>query len=539
MTEPLSPALQAYLALSPPQRAAADLASRLLQIDPATNSLSPKSQKQLAAEGGVSEATICRLVARWKTGVRGPNGEQLVPPMCKAALAPRRSGPPKGRAFISDEEAERVRDVAANVLRRRGSVQPLPFKRVHKELCAEEELAGTPAPSYAQVRYVLSRVPYQELLAWAGGVEALKKGGGLPRLVMAPPTAPNVEWYLDQWVADVFVQSENDPEPGRPVVVTVVDRFGGGFALGLAIHQRFTGFTVAEAVIDAIRRNGKARVLRLDLGRENRTSYLRAGCEGIGMQLAHTTPRDPAVKGLMEGVHNIYREFCSRLPWYAPSDIKTKPLREEPPLSFAAFCERFTAFVFGEYNTQPYAGLHGKQQQSRLQLRQAAAFTPIMVSEDELQVLFARRTLVTVRPQGIKLRNVFYAHPALGRLIGQRVWASQGRTDTSVLVHDQEHRLICEARNALAEAAQMDDEALRQYTADRRALAKARAVQADERIARARSQPDWMALRARKNLEAQQQAPARRAVRQITRATGETPAAQAAPAKQFKIFRQF
>jgi transposase InsO family protein len=426
-------------------------------------------------------------------------------------------------------------------MRRSGNPDRVPVTLVHKELLAKQELTGVKAPGFAQVRAALHRVPYQMRLTWAGGPEYLKKHGGLPRLSVPQPEAPNLEWYLDQWVADVFVLYEDD-ETGRPVVVTVIDRFGGGFALGLAIHRRFTAFTVAEAIMDGIHRNGKPKVIRLDLGRENRAKYIRSGCEALGTELAHTTPRDPSVKGLMEGLHNIYRQFSARLPWHAPSDILTKPLREEPMLPFADFCERFTAFVFGEYNTQPYTGQYGQLDQSRLELRQAAKFTPIIPAEDELRILFAKAKQATVGSQGIRLDGVTYSEERPGRklatMIGQKVWARRGRTDVEIIVHDEQMHFVCIARNALAEAAGMDDEVRRQYTADRRTLAKAMATQADERIARARSKPDWLLQRAQQRLREQDQTPPRPAVRQITAVTGQTPAiAQAGSGGRYKIFR--
>jgi transposase InsO family protein len=401
--------------------------------------------------------------------------------------------------------------------------------KVLKELQAERELAGERAPSRAQVRSILRRVPYQTLLVWAGGTEALKKSGGLPRLVMVPPPAPNVEWQGDQWVADVFVKHA-DGSSGRPVIFSYVDRFGGGYVTGLAIHRRFTGHTVTEALIDAISREGRPGTIRIDLGRENRTKRLRSGCQALGIELCHTTPHDPAVKGLQEQTHGSYRRLCSTLPWYAPSDIKTKPLRDEPMVTFAEFRERLRTLILGEHNTAPYTGIHAEGAKSRLELRQAAAFIPLRVAQEELRVLFAEAKLVTVWSQGIKLHGLLYYHPSLGERVGQRVWARQGRTDTEVIVHDEEMRLVCTATNALARSGQLDDEGRREFMADRRALAKALETQANGQISRARSKPDWLLLRAQKRMAEQGGQPPRPGIRQLTPVTGQTPAVASAQA---------
>jgi len=528
MSEPISPEVDAWNRLRPADRTEASRRFRNLarRIDPTHEQYDPHiTNKQLAQDAGEAEANVCRWLKQWEWGLDDREGREIAPPRCMAALAPRPPGPPRGRSSIPEEKQEEIRDLAAVYIRRSGKPKPLPVGKVFKSLEAKEELTGERAASRAGVRSVLRRVPYQILLTWAGGMEELKKSGGLPRLVIVPPPAPNIEWYGDQWVADVFVQY-GDCSSGRPVVFSYVDRFGGGFVPGLAIHRRLTGHTVTEALIDAMAREGRPQTIRLDLAHEDRTKRLRSGCGGLGTEVCHTTPRDPAVKGLQEQTHGAYRRFCSTLPWYAPSDIKTKPLRDQAMLSFDEFCERFKTFVFGEYNMAPYTGLHAEGRKSRLELRQAAAFTPLRVPEEELRVLFAEANLVTVWPQGIKRHGLFYYHPVLGKVIGQKVWARQGRTDTEVIVHeqcDEGIRFLCVARNALAESAQLDDEGRRQFTTDRRTLAKALAAQADEQISRARSKPDWLLQRAAKRIAEQGGQPPRPGIRQVTPATGQTP----------------
>jgi hypothetical protein len=302
--------------------------------------------------------------------------------------------------------------------------------------------------------------------------------------------------------------------------------------------MRFTGDTVTEALIDAIPREGKPKILRIDLGRENRTKRLRSGCQAVGIELCHTTPHDPAVKGLMEQTHNAYRRFCSTLPWHTPSDIKTKPLRDEPMLTFAEFCERFKVFVFGEYNTAPYTGLHAQGGKSRLEIRQTSAFTPSRVPEKELRALFAEAKLVTVWPQGIKRHGLIYSHPSLGEHIGEQVWARQGRMDTELNVYDQEGHFICAAMNPLAERGQLTDEARREFTANRRVLAKSLTAQADERISRARNKEDWLLERGKRRIAEQGGHPPRPGIRQITPFTGQMPAvASAQPSKMLRRYR--
>jgi len=522
----LSPEFDAWNRFRPADRTEASRRFRILarRIDPTHEQYDPHiTNKQLAQDAGEAEANVCRWLKQWESGLYDQEGRQVAPPRCMAALAPRPPGPPRGRSSIPEEKQEEIRDLAALYIRRSGKPKPLPVGKVFKSLEAKEELTGERAASRAGVRSVLRRVPYQILLTWAGGIEELKKSGGLPRLVVVPPSGPNVEWFGDQWDAGNFV-SYDDGSSGRPTIWTFLDGFGGGYPTGLAIDRRFTGHTVIEGLIESITREGRPKVIRIDLGRENRTKRLRSGCQALGIELFHTTPHDPSVKGLIEQIHGTYNSFCSRLPYYAPPDVRTKPLRDEPMLSFAEFCDRFRAFVFGEYITAPYTGLHAEGGKSRLEIRQAAALTPLRVPEEELRVLFAEAKLVVVWPQGIKRHGLFYYHPALGKLIGQKVWARQGRTDTEVIVHDEEMRLVCVARNALAESAQLDDEGRRQFTTDRRALAKALATQADEQIGRARSRPDYYLQRARKRMDEQGGQPPRPGIRQVTPATGQTPA---------------
>ena len=427
----ISPEFDAWNRLRPAARTEADRRGRILakRIDPTHEQHDPLiSNKQLAQDAGEAEANVCRWLKQWDSGLCDREGRQIAPRRCRAALAPRPPGPTRGQSSLTKEEQEEIRDLAANFIRRGPEkVKRLPVAKVQKALAARQELTGKRAASRSQIRSVLRKVPHQLFLAWKGGTEELKKSGGLPRLAVEPPPAPNVEWYGDQWVADVFVQHE-DRSSGRPVIFSYVDRFGGGFVTGLAVHRRFSGHTVTEALVDAIPREGRPKTIRVDLGHENRTKRLRFGCQKLGIELCHTTPRDPAVKGLQEQTHGAYRRFCSTLPWYAPSDVKTKPLRDEPMLTFIEFCERFRTFVFGEYNMAAYTGIHAQGTKSRLEIRQAAAFTPLRSPEEELRVLFAEAKLVTVWPQGIKRHGLFFSHPSLGERIGQKVWARQGRT---------------------------------------------------------------------------------------------------------------
>jgi hypothetical protein len=551
--DPLPIETRALLRLSPDQRA---LVHRLYDTvvayrDPHSPKYNPAlTQKAIAAAAGMTEAMVCRILQRWGKGSVRSDGEIQAPPQCLAALAPRFPGPPKGGCATSDEDTERIKDLAALFIRRGAKIEPLPIKAVHQELVAEEEMTGRPAPSYAAVRSTLKRVSRQELLAWAGGVEALKKGGGMPRLMVPEPEAPNCEWVGDQWKVDAFTYLPEDvPDPRdkvalqkalfRPTVFTLIDAFGGGFILGLDVDQRFTAHTVAGVFVEAISTHGKPRRVRLDLGRENRP--MRHGCSAIGTNLIHTTPRDPSVKGLIEGLHNIYRELMPRhFPYNAPSDIRTKPLRDEPPLPFPAFKERFITLALGEINAMPYHGQHARGGQSRLAIRQAAQFTPIIPDREELRVLFATQRTVTVHPQGVKLHGLVFTHPALGARIGQQLLARQGRTDVAVLLHDQHGKFVCEARNPLAEDAQLDDEGRRDYIANRRTLGKSLAALADERVSRAGSREDWTVLRATQRRR-KEQAPPRQAVRQVTRMTGETPQAAAASSgrPKMQVFRTF
>jgi hypothetical protein len=540
-TAPISLENEAWIRLSRKTQEEASRRRKILQrkIDPTADGFDPHiSYEQLAEDAGESVTNVWRWHKQWKYGISDGHGTLLVPPRCPAALAPKAPGPPKGRRSIAEAQEQEILDLTAEIIRTSANLKrALPVKHVCEVLLAKHEITGEKVPTFAQVRAVIRRIPYQDRLAWAGGLEALKKGGGLPRLVVIPPEWGNVRWFGDQWIFDAFARYD-DGEIGRPVLFSLVDCFGGGFVLGFAIHRRFTGHTVAEAVIDAIGRHGKPAALFLDLGRENRAKYIRSGCQALGIELVHTTPHDPAVKGLQEQTHNAFRRFCQRLPWYAPSDILTKPVRDDEPLPFATFCERFTAFVFGEYNLAPYTGLHAQGKKSRQELRAAAAFTPIIPAQDELRVLFANAKLVTVQSQGIKLHGLIYAAPELGRFIGQKVWARQGRTDIEVLVHDEKMEWICAATNPLAEKGGLDDEGRRQFTTDRRALAKALNTQSDERISRSRSRPDWLLLKAQKNLAELGDVPPRPGVRQITPVTGQTPeAAQAVGGRRLKLFR--
>ena len=540
MTESVvSPTLNAWLALHPREKAAAEpnFSAIRRKVDPTHEDYDPNvSQRELAGESGMSVAKICRLLKRWDEGVTDRSGKLVIPPECKAALAPQRPGPPQGRPFLDPAKAEEILDAAAKFMRRSGNPNRVPVTPVYKELVAKEELTGVKAPGFAQVRAALHRVPYQMRLTWAGGIEYLKKHGGMPRMMVEEPETPNIIWIFDQWLTHNYVILP-DGSLVRLSIMTIIDAFGGGPILNLEAHRRLTAFTTAEALIGAILKHGKPAMVRCDSGKENK-GPARRGCAASGIEMKLTTPRDPSVKGLVEQVHSNYDRFSRTLPYYAPPTIKNKPLRDEPPLTEAEFIKRLEAYAYGQYNVDPYTGQHARGRQSRLEIRQAAKFTPIIPAEDELRILFAEAKLVTVWSQGIRLHGLTYTNPKLATMIREKVWARQGRKDVEVIIHDQQMRFVCVARNALAEAAGMNDETRREYTTDRRTLAKAMATRADERIARARSKPDWLLQRAQQRLREQDQTPPRPAVRQITPVTGQTPAiAQAGSGGRLKLFR--
>jgi hypothetical protein len=285
----------------------------------------------------------------------------------------------------------------------------------------------------------------------------------------------------------------------------------------------------------AILKHGVFKTLRCDFGRENKGAA-KSGCLALGIEMQLCTPRDPSVKGLIEQVHACYNRFAQRQPHYAPPTIRNKPLCDEPPLPEAEYIARLAAYAYGEYNTEPYTGQHARGRLSRLEIRQAAAFTPVIPAEDDLRLLFSAVKEVTVHPQGVRLHGLTYTHPALGDRIGQKVLARQGREDTAIIIHDLSNRFVCTAGNALAEAGQLDDEGRRAYTSTRRELAKAQVALADNRVARARTKPDYLLMRAQERMRDQGEAPPQRAVRQITPVTGETPEARAASGPRLKLF---
>ena len=178
------------------------------RIDPTHEQYDPHiPSKRLAQDAGEAEANVCRWLKQWESGLYDREGRQTCPaemqgrPGATSPWAPERAILPRGGKAGGDPRAGRQLHPKV-----REAKTPPGGEGLQVELKAKEELTGERAPSRAQVRSVLRRVPYQTLLAWAGGIEELKKSGGLPRLVMDPPPAPNIEWYGDQWVADIFVR---------------------------------------------------------------------------------------------------------------------------------------------------------------------------------------------------------------------------------------------------------------------------------------------------------------------------------------------
>lgn len=483
--------------------------------------LTPKAR---ATERGVKAAAVYRLLRFWREGRRDRQGLVIAPPRCPAALAPLLPGPPRGRSksIIDPAEVEMIEGRILFYAERTGTTRRL-TGLVVDELRARERLQGIQAPSWWTVDRIRKAIGDGLLVAAAEGTEGLFKHV-LPQLVTALPDAPNITWLLDQWTAHSHVLMP-DGTIGRPFHVHVVDAHAGGPVVGCAIGRHLNADLVARALVDAIREKpgadptlkGKPAMLRFDIGKENVNRQVRDGAAALGIQMNPTTPRLPQAKGLVEVLHRILDEkFSRRLPHYAPSDARVKPSRASPPLPFVEYEQRAREFLFGTYNHQSYTGRARRGSLSRLEIRRSVPFSAVVRKDEELAEAFMPRSEVTVARHGIRVLGVDYFHESLYGMIGQRATVLRDTKDLSRVTVYQEGKLICYAQNALAAAAEMDEEKRRLFLRDRRTRAKALKTEADEKIRAAASVEDWMRLEAQKNLAASAGArgPAR-VVRQI------------------------
>lgn len=480
---------------------------------------------ELAAEHHVSPQTVYKRLRWWREGRVDRHGRLIIPPRCKATQAYLQKGPERGkpRDPVHVGSAQTIRDLALLYASRTGKTKRL-VGLVYEDLLYREKVDGIKAPS----RYIISRViramPASMLVAAAEGEQGVLKRIA-PQLVTALPEAPNLTWLFDQWVAHTHVMMP-DGSMGRPIHIHVIDAHGGGPVVGLAIGPSLNADLVARALIDAIREKpdgdstlkGRPMVLRCDIGKENMARQVLDGAAAMGIQVSPTTPKLPQAKGLVEVLHKILDEkFSRRLPRYAPSDVRIKPLMREDPLTFEEYAARARQFLFWIYNAMPYTGRARQGSLSRLELRRLVPFTAVMPSEAELRFAFMPKRQVMVHRQGVRTIGLLYTHPALYDLIGQHVTVALDTSDESRALIFQEGKLICTATNADAASAALTEEGRREFLRSRRKMAKAERVLADERIRAARSLPDYLQLDAeRKAAEGGKKARGPKVVRQIT-----------------------
>lgn len=333
-----------------------------------------------------SDSALYDYLTWWREGRRDREGRQVAPPRCAAALAPLPKGPSRGRIRIpaTPDDGELVEKFLLYFAERTGKTTSL-VGLVRDQLLSRERLHGIPAPSRFIIGRIQKSLGRELLIAAAEGTEGLLKRA-LPQLVTAPPDAPNVCWFLDQWVAHTHVRM---PEGtiGRPIHVHVIDAHGGGPLLGCAIGRSLNADLVARALIEAIREKpgadpilkGKPAILRCDIGRENMAKQVLDGAASLGIQVNPTTPRLPQAKGLVDVLHKILdQKFSRTLPHFAPSDVKTKPSKASPPLSFKEYEQRAREFLFGTYNHQSYTGRARRGSLSRLEIRRSVPFSAVV-----------------------------------------------------------------------------------------------------------------------------------------------------------------
>lgn len=456
-----------------------------LRDEPGNNLFRPgMTPRRLAEEIKRPRSTVARRLKQWQRG-RLKAGILVAPPRSKAGLASNLPGPKRGsfRSIPDPAEVLYIENLYLDAASRTGRTKGL-TGLVLDELHARERESGIKAASWHAVDRVGKGMDRSLLIGAAEGMKGLTNRV-LPQLVSTRPAGPGLLVTLDQWVCDWFVVGP-DGKLVRPVLILVIDSYDGCI-VGMAIGLELNSYLVIEAMIDAIRKKpdgdpllqGRPELARTDMGKENLSIPFKDGLGLIGSKLDRTTPGHPQAKALHEATNKILAtKLAPRFPYYAPPDIKTKPIRREPALSFSEAASRVRLFCLHEVNNWRVR----KGGPTRLERRRASNFMPEEIPEEQLRVAFMRKRVVTVTPLGVKVDRIVYQEDRLFSLAGQQVTVLEDYRDLAHVQVHHEGKFFCIATNPLAADAQYDDAKRRQFTRDRRRLGRAIMDTVDERL---------------------------------------------------------
>jgi transposase InsO family protein len=313
--------------------------------------------------------------------------------------------------------------------------QKITIKEIYKEVKKLANELGIEL-TYEQLRQHLSEFYARKKYY----VERLRSGESKavrfrPRAGRVPKIAPNYRWEWDHTQMDNVVLWNG--KEIRPYLSVIRDTYSSYIVAYLLLPYNPNASTVAQLIIQAIKRYGIPKILRTDWGKDFKAERILAGLEELGIIVSNARPYSGWDKGTVEGgFKTVKMQFCRTVPGYSQQDPKERKDIEriwgkEELLTFEEYEKLFAEYV-ENYNLD-------KAEEYRPHERKG-------VDGDFLYWAFAERKVRTVTNATIRLENEYYYADELEEYEGQKVEVRlDDSNDTYVKVFTLDGKFICDA----------------------------------------------------------------------------------------------
>lgn len=336
-------------------------------------------------------------------------------------------------------------------------------RRLQYRIAEHNQLAGTSkqlsAPSMKAVRRYVSTLDGFDVIARRLGLAVAK------RTYRASKAAPVADYPLevveiDSTVLDVNCTWQGIFELGRPTLTLAVDKATRAVVyVGLDFAPP-SYETVASAIAGVVLGNddllkelglpekswpmrGLPTQLRLDNGKEYRSSHLESACALLRISLTFCPPRHPWFKGTVERlIKTLNTSVLRQLPGYKPalkSRVDEAEYTQLPKFDCVDVYRIIVQWVITIYHQTPHPVL-GKTPASAWEEAIAKAPSEMPFSVEQVEVALGRTLTRSLLPGGIEVDGLIYDSDELA-LLRRQLRHHHGHPENATLARENRERV--------------------------------------------------------------------------------------------------
>ncbi|TVY09093.1 Mu transposase C-terminal domain-containing protein [Paenibacillus cremeus] len=290
-------------------------------------------------------------------------------------------------------------------------------------------------PSYNTVlRRIKQKDPYEMMEKREGEKHAFDKLGHVNTLGKPARALDVIE--MDHTKLDVFVVDDETRLPlGRPWLTTAVDKATGSI-VGIYIdfhppsyvsvmkalsHAMSSKYYVKELYPDIKNEwgaYGVPKLLKVDNGKEFRSSSLDDACKQLGIELQFCPPRKPWYKGTVERTfRTLNSQLIHQIPGTTFSNVVQKkdydPVKNAT-VGYQKLIKLIHSWIIDEYSQQFHKGIKGVPARLWAESIEKWGHPPLLQSKPMWDVVLGKlKKGSTVQRTGIQFQNLYYNSSAL------------------------------------------------------------------------------------------------------------------------------